>query len=561
MYILGATKEPIQLVPIETEVVTDEITRSVAVRATVDPRRDAVNAAGLVARASRTFFEIGRREGKAALAEPQKGPPPTAFREADTGLLHVVYREVVIRFRHGTPEKKRRAILKQHGFEVREVNSFIKDQVIVYDPERKHSGEQLIEVANEWAEMEEVTFAAPNFISQFRRQLPPSIRSEEWHLRNAGTGGAKAAEDVNILEAWKVTRGKRSIVIAVLDDGVDIDHPNLKSRIRKNPDSMAKDKFGRDFFLPDDDPDHFNPRPKLFRDPFDQMAGNDIHGTCCAGVAAAAGKNGGSVGAAPGCRLLPVKVFHADDLASTSRVADAIRYAAANADILSCSWSGGSHPNIQLALADAGQIGRQGKGAAVFCAAGNDFGRPVGFPARDQNAIAVGASTDRATLADYSNVGAEISFVAPSSGGVRGIFTTDVSIPNRGFNVGRSDEGGVDGLHTNSFGGTSSATPLAAGVAALVLSVNPDLNRADLRDLLARTADKIGSGYDANGHSNRFGFGRINAGRAVQEALGIAKDAKTTPTPTKTSKKRTTKKASKKATKKATKKSRSKKRG
>jgi subtilisin family serine protease len=561
MYILGATKEPIQLVPIETEVVTDEITRSVAVRATVDPRRDAVNAAGLVARASRTFFEIGRREGKAALAEPQKGPPPTAFREADTGLLHVVYREVVIRFRHGTPEKKRRAILKQHGFEVREVNSFIKDQVIVYDPERKHSGEQLIEVANEWAEMEEVTFAAPNFISQFRRQLPPSIRSEEWHLRNAGTGGAKAAEDVNILEAWKVTRGKRSIVIAVLDDGVDIDHPNLKSRIRKNPDSMAKDKFGRDFFLPDDDPDHFNPRPKLFRDPFDQMAGNDIHGTCCAGVAAAAGKNGGSVGAAPGCRLLPVKVFHADDLASTSRVADAIRYAAANADILSCSWSGGSHPNIQLALADAGQIGRQGKGAAVFCAAGNDFGRPVGFPARDQNAIAVGASTDRATLADYSNVGAEISFVAPSSGGVRGIFTTDVSIPNRGFNVGRNDEGGVDGLHTNSFGGTSSATPLAAGVAALVLSVNPDLNRADLRDLLARTADKIGSGYDANGHSNRFGFGRINAGRAVQEALGIAKDAKTTPTPTKTSKKRTTKKASKKATKKATKKSRSKKRG
>ena len=554
MHILGATKEPIQLIPIETEVVTDEITRSVSVRATVDPRRDPVNAAALVARASRTFFDIGRRGGKAAVAEPQKGPPPTAFREADTGLLHVVYREVVIRFRHGTPEKKRRAILKQHGFELREVNSFIKDQVIVYDPERKHSGEQLIEVANEWAEMEEVTFAAPNFISQFRRQQPPSIRSEEWHLRNAGTGGAKAGEDVNILEAWKVTTGKSSIVVAVLDDGVDIDHPNLKSRIRRNPDSTAKDKFGRDFFIPDDDPDHFNPRPKLFRDPFDQMPGNDIHGTCCAGVVAAAGQGSGSVGAAPGCRLLPVKVFHADDLASTSRVADAIRYAATNADILSCSWSGGSHPNIQLALADAGQIGRQGKGAAVFCAAGNDFGRPVGFPARDQNAVAVGASTDRATRADYSNVGAEISFVAPSSGGVRGIFTTDVSISNRGFNVGRADEGGVDGLHTNSFGGTSSATPLAAGVAALVLSANPDLNRSDLRDLLARTADKIGSGYDANGHSNEFGFGRINAGRAVQEALGIAKDAKTTPSPTKTGKKGTTKKGSKKTTKKATKK-------
>jgi subtilisin family serine protease len=255
------------------------------------------------------------------------------------------------------------------------------------------------------------------------------------------------------------------------------------------------------------------------------MAGNDIHGTPCAGVIAAAGRNGGSVGAAPRCRVLPVKVFHADDLAPANRVADSIRFAAGIADILSCSWSGGSSPDIQLALADAGQIGRQGKGSAVFCAAGNNFRSPVGFPARDANAIAVGASTDGATLADYSNIGPQIAFVAPSSGGTRGIFTTDVSIANRGFNVGTATAGGANGLHTNSFGGTSSATPLAAGVAALVLSVNPNLTRSDLRDVLASTADKIGSGYDANGHSREFGFGRINAGNAVQAAVGQARTA------------------------------------
>ena len=147
-----------------------------------------------------------------------------------------------------------------------------------------------------------------------------------------------------------------------------------------------------------------------------------------------------------------------------------------------------------------------------------DTGDPVGYPARDANAIAVGASTDRAQLADYSNVGKEIAFVAPSSGGVRGIYTTDVSLPNRGFNVGRVARGGADGLHTNDFGGTSAATPLAAGVGALVLSVRPDLTAAQVRDVMQRTCDRIGAGYDANGHSDEFGHGRINAGRAVEAA-------------------------------------------
>ena len=143
--------------------------------------------------------------------------------------------------------------------------------------------------------------AAPNFVSQFSRQAIPTIRTEEWHLQNNGTGGALKDEDVRRKDAWAITQGTPSIIVAVLDDGVDIEHPNLKSRIWKNPDSSAADRNGRDFFLAPDHPDHFNPRPKLFRSPFDQMEGNDIHGTPCAGVIAAAGKNGGSHGAAPKC--------------------------------------------------------------------------------------------------------------------------------------------------------------------------------------------------------------------------------------------------------------------
>jgi subtilisin family serine protease len=513
MYILNARRERVQLARLDTEVLDDPVTGRAAVSVVTRRGRDSVNASALVARASRAFFEIGRQQsGKAAAIAPQVGPPPVAFRETASGLLHVVYREIVIRFAHATSQKRRQQILKKEGFELRRANPFIPDQMVVYDPQRKHLGEELVEVSNRWMELEEVVFSTPNFVSQFVRQVPPSIRPEEWHLKNSGSGGAKAGEDVNVRAAWKETKGDPQIVVAVLDDGVDLEHPNLAGNIAEG---------GRDFFVPADNPEHLNPRPKKFTFPFDQMAGNDIHGTPCAGIIAAAGKKKGSVGVATRCRILGIKVFHADDLAAGENVANAIRYAATHADILSCSWSGGINPDIEQALEDAGQLGRGGRGAAVFCAAGNGFGKPVGFPARDPNAIAVGASTDQAKLASYSNVGPQLAFVAPSSGGIRGIFTTDVSVENRGFNIGTKEQGGEDGLHANSFSGTSAATPLAAGVGALVLSVNPNLSRTDLRDLLARTADKIGSGYDAQGHSKEFGFGRINAGKAVAEAKAL----------------------------------------
>ena len=552
MFVYNARKQPVKLVPLQTEIVRERMTRAVTVAVRgVQPQRESPNTSGLVARAARAFFDIGRTApSKAAVAEP-KGPPPVAFRQADTGLIHVVYREIVVRFRPGTSNRTRQALLKKHGFKVRRVNRFFPNQVIVHDPQRKHTGEKLVEVANDWAETEDVEFSAPNFVSQYRRFAAPSIRSEEWHLRNKGGGGAKKNEDVDALAAWKITTGKRSVVVAVLDDGVDIDHPNLKQNIWKNPTTSAKDKFGRDFYLADDHPNHFDPRPKVFQFPYDQMDGNDIHGTCCAGVVAAAGHAGGSVGIAPDCRILAVKIFHGNSLVADERVADAMRYAGTIADILSCSWGGGgASPDVQQALEDLGSA-RNGRGVAIFCAAGNEDHDPVGFPASDPNAIAVTASTDQAKLASYSNVGPEASVCAPSSGGVRGIFTTDVSIPDRGFNLGVAAAGGKDGLHTNDFGGTSSATPLAAGVAALVLSVEPSLNRQALRELLQTTTDRIGSGYDANGHSDRFGFGRVNAGKAVEKAAGLKAGAKK---PSKKPKKGTKKKSAKKASKKASKK-------
>jgi subtilisin family serine protease len=219
--------------------------------------------------------------------------------------------------------------------------------------------------------------------------------------------------------------------------------------------------------------------------------------------------------------VLAVKIFQASALAPDERVADAIRWSAKYAQVLSCSWSGGYSADLHQAIEDVATAGRGGLGTLVFCAAGNNEHKPVEYPARDALAIAVGASTDEGKLAWYSAVGKQIAFVAPSNGGKRGIMTTDVSVEGRGFNLGSVAAGGADGLHTNDFGGTSSATPLAAGVAALVLSARPDLTRAEVREVMEASCDRIGTGYGADGHSDRYGRGRLNAGKAVRAALDL----------------------------------------
>lgn len=519
MFIQTANRQRVELEFLESHL--SEETGRLMVRAT-----GMEDSGGRLTRAASAFFGL-RADAPSSTLAPlsaraiEQQPPLGVFREKESGLLRMVHKELVLRFRAGVTKTKQKAILDKLKLVPGEANRFMKNQFVVNYRDKKRTGPELIDLANSCMELEEVEFATPNFVSEYRRSAV-AIPVAQWHLKNtAAVSGQTLGEDVHAAKAWLVTRGKSTITVAVLDDGVDVDHPNLKSRIRKNPDpTQPRDKLGRDYFIPDDThPEHFNPRPKIFQFPFDQMTGNDIHGTPCAGVIAAAGVGGGAIGIAPKCKILAVKIFHGDFLASDARVADAIRYAAVHADILSCSWSGSTSPDIELAIEDAGTLGRGGKGAAVFCAAGNGFGRPVGFPARLPTAIAIGATTDQAKLADYSNIGPEISVVAPSSGGKQGIFTTDVSIPVRGFNVGLAAAGGADGLHTNSFGGTSSATPLTAGVGALVLSVKPTLTRDELKQLLADTADRIGPDHDATGHSNRFGFGRVNAEAAVNAAL------------------------------------------
>jgi len=433
----------------------------------------------------------------------------SAWRDRDSGLLRLLYKEIVIRFKPGVAQKVRNAIVRESGLSVSARNPLAPDQWILSDRAGVYPGEALVRLAARMAALDEVLFATPNFVSQYRRVLPPAAprppSSKQWHLRIVGA-----------TRAWAATRGKRSVVVAVLDDGIDLSHPELRGNLLRRPDpDEPRDLYGRDFYLDESKADHFDPSPKRFRAPFEDMDGNDIHGTPCAGVAVGRGPK--AYGLAPNCRLLPVKIFHADDFASDSRVANAIRYAARFADVLSCSWGGARNPDIEYALRDARRDGRKGRGAVVVCASGNEERRRVDYPAADPNAIAVGATTDEDGLAWYSNTGAQLCVVAPSDGGRRGIFTTDVSLAGRGYNPGIAARGGVDGLYCNDFGGTSSATPLVAGLCALLLSLQPNMTPDDVRAILIASAKKVGpaSAYKANGHSNKYGYGRIDAAKAV----------------------------------------------
>jgi subtilisin family serine protease len=195
--------------------------------------------------------------------------------------------------------------------------------------------------------------------------------------------------------------------------------------------------------------------------------------------------------------------------------------------------------------------GRAGKGCVVCWAAGNgnESVDNDGY-ASYAGVIAVGACNDRGTRSVYSDTGkalwccfpsddAELSpttgVPAPDQGGVwgpahpapatTGIWTTDVSGPG-GYNAGGSTRAGdAAGHYTNSFGGTSSATPGVAGVAALVLSLNRELTSPQVKALLRQACDPIDPAngqYDADGHSPLYGFGRLNAATAVQLAAASA---------------------------------------
>jgi len=414
----------------------------------------------------------------------------------------------------------------------------------------RRATENPIKLANRLSQRPQVLLAEPNVVVQSAPLYRPNDDryEQQWHLHHSGGAELASNSHIDVEAAWEITRGSRSIVIAVTDDGFDLDHPDLQGLGKIVAPSDLRDRDAL-------------PLP---------LESQDNHGTAVAGLAIAEENGQGVVGVAPGCSVMPIRTTgYLDDESIERLFADAMNQGAA---VIVSSWSPASvYFPLSLrqrhALTKAATRGRNGKGCVIVFSAGN-ANRPIsgtvtekGWPnqaltgdttwlngfAVHPDVITVSACTSLGQKAAYSNWGDAVAIAAPSNNAAPsvalpklGTVATGPPISQRqpGRGMVTCDRTGPEGYgpgnYTNRFGGTSSSCPVVAGVAGLMLSANPNLTAQQVRQILERTADKIiddrqdpqlglqyGT-YRKNGHSRWFGHGKVNAHRAVQAARQMA---------------------------------------
>ncbi|HUU89859.1 MAG TPA: S8 family serine peptidase, partial [Phycisphaerae bacterium] len=402
--------------------------------------------------------------------------------------------EIGVRLKNGHDRQAFDAFCQANGFTIIRRLEFTEQEYLL-DPGAPDA-DGVFDAVEKLSTAPGVEWAEPNFGFQLRFHGPITPNDpyypSQWHLNNTGQSGGIANADIDAPEAWEISTGSSNVIVAVLDQGVDIDHPDLIPNLVP----------GYDFYDDDTIPD--------------PMGVDEGHGTACAGLIAAKGNNNiGVTGVAWHCKIMPIRICGpaGDAFVTNAEIADAFRWAAQQgAHIMSNSWGGGSPSSILYSaikeVTAIGGMGRGGKGCVVFFSSGNE-NTGVVYPAKYPEVIAVGAVDKRNQRCSYSNYGSELDLVAPS--GYGDLWTTDV-LGQAGYN--NSNTSILD--YTDKMDGTSGACPIAAGVAALVLSVSPQLNRTEVQDLLQSTAQDLG----ATGRDNYYGYGRVNAYAALSGQAG-----------------------------------------
>ena len=349
-----------------------------------------------------------------------------------------------------------------------------------------------------WDLRDKIEKEMKNVVAAVRYESIPMVKPTTYTPNDPLFGDQWNMTQIDATDAWDITEGNNEIVVAILDEGVDLAHPDL---------NFASNGFNLGTMSPTGAP-------------------TGDHGTPCAGIAAAATNNGSGVaGVAGSCLILPL----AFDSWSDVEVAAGLGLAVSeNADVVSMSFGSygpgeGLFPaNWDFDIIDPAIEAAHEAGLVLVAATGNEdvntFNR---YPARHDLVMAIGASStddNRKTTTspdgeDFwgSNFANGVSVVAPG-----------VLIPS----TDRVGGAGYDSTNfVEDFNGTSAATPHVAGLAALVISMNPYLQNTDVGDVIELTADKVGTtayttvaGFENGTRNQPMGYGRINAEEAVNES-------------------------------------------
>ncbi len=329
----------------------------------------------------------------------------------------------------------------------------------------------------------DVEYASPNYYRYLTITPHDTLFNEQYALYNSGqvagppgSPQGKDRADIKATAGWEETIGEESVVIAVIDSGIDLEHPDLINKISPN---------GWDFVDEDSEPEY-----------------NLWHGTHVAGIAGAETNNGkGIAGVAWNCKIMPLKVVEIDPvegpIITDDLAIEAIRYAADNgADVINLSF-GGPDPNPLLREA---MKYAYDKNVVIVASTGNE-GIAVLYPAAyDDYCLAVAATDQDDNRIDWSNFGPEVDVAAPGVN-ILSCYPVDLVAEPGQLPYGWAS-------------GTSMATPHVAGLAALIKSIKPHLKAAEIMSVIRYSADDINSSLYP-GKDDYVGYGRLNMEKAL----------------------------------------------
>jgi thermitase len=345
--------------------------------------------------------------------------------------------ELLVKFKTGN-DKKTDKVLKEIGAKILEILPKIKVSRIKLPKEIN-----LFEIKKRLQNLPFVNFAEPNYLQKTTKWAPSDPK---WYAQ-------WALKKIKVAPAWSIETGDKSVIIAIIDTGVSLDHPDLKSKIVPGFDFVDNDKTPND---------------------------TEGHGTHCAGIAAAKTNNKtGVAGVCPNCSIMAVRVIGPDGVGMVSDVSNGIIWAADHgAKVISLSLGSPSSTLTQKEAIDYAEK----KGAIVIAAAGNDGVSTPFYPAYYKETLAVGASEKDDTKAAFSNFGSWVNVAAPGTS----IMST---MPEKQYTYKS---------------GTSMAAPFVAGLAGLIYShLKQEATPLRVRNIIENTADNAGS-WTSKGRINVY---------------------------------------------------------